>query len=166
VRQMLNQAGLHRLKIFASSSLNEYETDRLLSHNAPIDGFVVGTHMGTSSDAPFLDRAYKLVEYGGRPRLNLSTHKSVLPGRKQVFRDSGRDVIGLADERLPGRPPLSQVMKNGKRVSPPESLQACRTRCLASVGELKDGTQEVEISPLLQQLYSNLANADLTDVSG
>jgi nicotinate phosphoribosyltransferase len=59
--------------------------EELLLSGAPIDGFGVGTHMGTSA-SPFLDAAYKLVEYAGTPRMKFSTAKTTLPGRKQVFR--------------------------------------------------------------------------------
>src|SRR5262249_5597743 len=63
VRAMLDQAGLNRVQIFVSNSLDEYAIERLLASGAPIDGFGVGAHLATSSDAPVLDTAYKLVEY-------------------------------------------------------------------------------------------------------
>jgi nicotinate phosphoribosyltransferase len=45
----------------------------------------------------------------------------VLPGAKQVFREEEhgtamRDTIASAEERLPGRPLLQAVMRNGKRL--------------------------------------------------
>jgi nicotinate phosphoribosyltransferase len=129
VRSMLDQAGLRQVKIFVSSSLDEYEIERLIAAGAPIDGFGVGAHMATSSDAPVLDTAYKLAEYAGQPKLKLSESKTTLPGRKQVFRDAAGDTIGLRGEPLPGEPLLAQVMAGGKRLHPPESLQSCRERC-------------------------------------
>ena len=33
----------------------------------PIDAYGVGTEMGVSADAPYLDSAYKLAAYDGRP---------------------------------------------------------------------------------------------------
>ena len=39
--------------------------------------------------------------------------KSNLPGRHQVFRGAGGDVIGLVDEELPGRPLLEPVLPAG-----------------------------------------------------
>ena len=120
VRHMLDQAGLAHVQIFASGSLDEYEIDRLLSSGVPIDGFGVGTAMGVSADAPYLDIVYKLTSYAGDGRVKLSANKPVLPGRKQVFRNAEgdrytRDTIGRADESLPGRPLLSPVMRDGKR---------------------------------------------------
>ena len=75
--------------------------------------------MGVSADAPYLDIVYKLASYAGEGRVKLATDKPVLPGRKQVFRmsdgerDTG-DTIARADEDLPGRSLLEQVMRGGK----------------------------------------------------
>ena len=124
VRNALDQAGLSRVQVFASGSLDEYEIDALLTSGAPIDGFGVGTAMGVSADAPYLDIVYKLTSYAGDGRVKLSANKPVLPGRKQVFRvadgdrDTG-DTIARADEDLPGRPLLRPVMRNGERLTPP-----------------------------------------------
>ena len=70
----------------ARIDLAEVEVDRLVRGGAPIDAFGIGTRMGVSADAPYLDSAYKLVEYDGRPILKLSAQKVTEPGRKQVFR--------------------------------------------------------------------------------
>jgi nicotinate phosphoribosyltransferase len=120
-RQILDDAGLERVEIFASGSLDEYEVARLLGEGAPIDGFGVGTRMGVSSDAPSLDMAYKLTAYAGRGRLKLAPGKRILPGRKQIYRseEGGRavgDVLALADEALSGRPLLRKVMERGRRL--------------------------------------------------
>jgi nicotinate phosphoribosyltransferase len=120
-RQILDAAGLQRVKLIASGGLDEDSVAALTSAGAPIDIYGVGTNMGVSRDAPDLDIAYKLCEYGGRGRVKLSTGKPILPGRKQVFRaaDMGHDVhdlIGRADEVLPGRPLLVPVMRAGERL--------------------------------------------------
>ena len=120
-RRLLDEAGLEKVEIFASGGLNEDVITNLLTSNAPIDGFGVGTSMGVSSDAPDLDIAYKLSEYAGKGRLKLSTGKPILPGRKQVFRieENGkdvRDVIACADEDPVGRPLLVPMMRKGKRL--------------------------------------------------
>ena len=120
-RRLLDRAGLSRVEIFASGGLDEERIAQLISANAPIDGFGVGSSMGVSDDAPVLDIAYKLCEYAGQGRLKLSTGKPVLPGRKQVFRMMEKDrdvsdVIARADEDLPGRALLVPVMRNGKRL--------------------------------------------------
>jgi nicotinate phosphoribosyltransferase len=120
-RRLLDEAGLCNVEIFASGGLNEDVITTLLSSNAPIDGFGVGTSMGVSSDAPDLDIVYKLSEYAGKGRLKLSTGKPIFPGRKQVFRiekdgQDVRDVIACADEDPVGRPLLVPMMRNGKRL--------------------------------------------------
>ena len=118
-RKMLDEAGLQRVKIFASSGLDEYKIQELMSSGAPIDVFGVGTKLAVIADAPELDIAYKLVEYGGKGRLKLSTKKLLYPGRKQVFRqiDNGRmvgDVIGRFDEPLAGEPLLKTLLLRGQ----------------------------------------------------
>ncbi len=118
-RKMLDDAGLQRVKIFASSSLDEYKIQELVHSGAPIDAFGVGTKLAVIADAPDLDMAYKLVEYGGKGRLKLSAKKLLYPGRKQVFRqiDNGqmvRDVIGRFDEPLAGEPLLKPLLLQGQ----------------------------------------------------
>jgi nicotinate phosphoribosyltransferase len=120
-RRMLDQAGLKHVRIFASGSLNEIAIDDLVRGGAPIDAFGVGTQMGVSADYPYLDTAYKMVMYEGRPVMKLSRDKISAPGRKQVFRRSQpfSDVLGLRDEPVPsGRQRLLEpLMKNGKRTA-------------------------------------------------
>jgi len=117
-RKLLDEASLQHVTIFASSSLDEYEIQKLVNSGAPIDAFGVGTKLAVMEDASHLDMAYKLVEYGGKGRLKLSTSKVLHPGRKQVFRlvENGRmigDVIGRFDEPPPGEPLLQAVMRRG-----------------------------------------------------
>src|SRR5207344_2422874 len=87
VRAILDAGGLEAVGIVASSSLDERAIDTLVRSGAPIDTFAPGTHVVTSSDAPFLDCAYKLVEYAGRPCFKRSEGKVTYPGRKQVRRE-------------------------------------------------------------------------------
>jgi len=119
-RALLDAAGLHTVRIFASNSLDEYVIADLLRRGAPIDGFGVGTRMGTMADHPYLDSAYKLCAYGGRSRMKWAEDKSNLPGRKQLYRTfhAGHavgDVIALADEPHDGQPLLECVMRHGRR---------------------------------------------------
>lgn len=117
-RTILDAAGLANVQIVASNSLDEYSIAQLVAAKAPIDSFGVGVHMSVSSDAPYLDTAYKLVEYDGRPKMKLSADKLNLPGRKQVFRQPCRDVIGLHNEVIEGERRLVKVMANGRRTEP------------------------------------------------
>ncbi len=148
-RSLLDGAGLHRVRIFASGSLDEWEIDALLRGGAPIDAFGVGTRMGVSHDAPYLDMAYKLVEYEGRGRIKLSPGKQVLPGRKQVHRleEGGMargDVVTAADEVVRGgRPLLRKVMEGGRRLEAGD-LEAARKRAREEIARLPDPVRGLE----------------------
>src|SRR5260370_16221317 len=102
-RTLLDQAGLKEVRIFASGGLDDLSIDKLVRDGALIDAFGVGTRMGVSADHPYLDTAYKLVCYDGRPVMKLSRGKVSEPGSKQVFRRSRPfgDLIGLDDEDAP-----------------------------------------------------------------
>lgn len=149
-RALLYEAGLAQVGVFASGDLDEYRIAELVAADAPVSGFGVGTRMGTSADAPFLNCAYKLVEYAGRPCMKLSAAKMTLPGRKQVFRHlrgsrAGGDVVGMHDERQAGRPLLVPVMREGRRLpdaSPP--LAKVRTYCREELASLPRELQSLE----------------------
>ncbi|MGO9431772.1 nicotinate phosphoribosyltransferase [Rhodoblastus sp.] len=140
-RAMLDEAGLAQLKIVASGGLTEKRVEALVKAGAPIDIFGVGTEMSVSADAPCLDIAYKLTEYARVGRMKLSSLKSTMPGRKQVFRQESdgvavRDVIARADEACDGTPLLQQVMRRGKRLSPPTGLSAIQDRTARQIGKM------------------------------
>lgn len=133
VRQILDREGLNDVLIFASGGFDEYRIEESLKQGAQIDAFGVGTRIGVSSDAPYTNIAFKLVEYDHRPVLKLSSGKQNLAGKKQVFRTSvngqlNKDMIGLRNEESGGEKLLKQVMGNGKRLTPPEPLKKIRKR--------------------------------------
>jgi len=176
-RRLLDAAGLQHIGIFASSGLDEHVIVDLLDSGAPINGFGVGTGMSVSEDAPALDMAYKLSQYGGSGRTKLSRHKPILPGRKQVFRqeDGGtavRDVIGRAEERLEGRPLLQLMMRGGAPV--PEasaSLESLRRRAAEELARLPAHVTAIApatprypvvVSDALEQHHARVREAVLT----
>jgi nicotinate phosphoribosyltransferase len=121
LRRELDEAGLQEVNIFASGSLDESVIQDLLESGAPVDGFGVGTKMGVSHDAPYLDMVYKLASYAGKGRMKTSTGKATLPHQKQIFRQEGeteyiQDILAAFSENHPGRPLLRQVMHNGERL--------------------------------------------------
>ncbi len=142
VRRILDQGGAGQVKIFASGGLNEYELEKLRAAGAPIDGFGVGTDLDVSSDAPYLDCAYKLQEYDGRARRKRSSGKATWPGRKQVFRRfdaDGKlagDTIGLETEQIEGEALIAPVMRYGRRLQTAESLDEIRQRAKRSMAML------------------------------
>jgi nicotinate phosphoribosyltransferase len=132
-RTILDEAGLHQARIFASGGLDELEVHELVSAGAPVDAFGIGTQMGVSADAPYVDSVYKLVEYDGRPVMKLSSAKVSAPGRKQVWRrrdEEHSDVLGLRDEPGPSgsEPLLEQVMLAGRRTRPEPPIEESRAR--------------------------------------
>ncbi len=152
-RRILDGAGLQRVSIFASGSLNEDKVAHLIAAGAPIDGFGVGTEMGVSSDAPSLEIIYKLVEYDGKGRLKLSPGKTVLPGQKQIFRMeranvADHDVLACDDEQLGGRPLLQQVMRAGVRVDMGRvTLDAARSRARQELDRLPAVLRSLQPAP-------------------
>lgn len=120
-RKRLDQAGLEQVQIFASGGLDEHRIDQLVSAEAPIDGFGVGTTLGVIRDCPALDCAYKLMSYAGQPRIKLSSGKAITPGRKQIFRSQAQgrmtqDTIARFDESGFGTPLLVPVFRGGQRI--------------------------------------------------
>jgi nicotinate phosphoribosyltransferase len=133
VRRIFDDAGLFDVKIFASSGFDEFKIAKVIAQSAKIDAFGVGTKVGVSADAPYLDVVYKMVHYKDRDVRKLSPGKITLAGEKQVFRKSdpnGRyleDIIGLRDDIVDqGTPLLKKVMENGEILQPHPPLQAIR----------------------------------------
>jgi len=150
-RRLLDEAGLEGVQIIASGGLDEYKIAKLIDRGAPIDGFGVGTKMGTSADQPALDSAYKLCGYAGEPRMKLSKEKSNLPGRKQVVRQyeeglAVRDVIATETEQINGSPLLERVMADGERTEAGASrpLTALREHAEARLSELPERLQALD----------------------
>jgi nicotinate phosphoribosyltransferase len=147
-RRLLNEAGLAQVTIFASSSLDEYEVQKLVASGAPIDAFGVGTRLAVIDGASHVDMAYKLVEYAGKPRLKLSSSKVLYPGRKQVFRQTRNgtfsgDMIGRFDETLPGNPLLLPVMRAGVPLTS-VNLNDSRKRLRLALSRLAPALRELD----------------------
>ncbi|HRO86469.1 MAG TPA: hypothetical protein PLH21_00320, partial [Chiayiivirga sp.] len=109
-RAMLDDAGLHEVKIAASNQLDEYVVRSLRQQGAPIDIFGVGTSLVTGQPDAALDGVYKLACAQGEPRIKVSESlvKTTLPGLKQVHRFlaadgqfHGVDAVALEDEAAP-----------------------------------------------------------------
>ncbi|WP_141576763.1 nicotinate phosphoribosyltransferase [Actinomadura sp. WMMA1423] len=139
-RSMLDEAGMAGARIVASGGLDEYRIADLAAAGAPIDVYGVGTKMGVSADAPYLDSAYKLVAYEDRPVMKLSTGKITAPCPKQVHRGADGDLVALRDEPAPDgtEPLLVPVMAGGRRLADAEPLERVRERCAADMAALPD----------------------------
>ncbi|BBO69652.1 nicotinate phosphoribosyltransferase [Desulfosarcina alkanivorans] len=171
VRRILDEAGLTEARIFASSGFDEYALERLVADGACIDAFGVGTRMGTSADAPYLDMVYKMVRMGDRNVRKVSEGKMTLAGEKQVFRRAaadGRflgDVIGLRDDPPDGAAALlTPVMQKGRPVGPMPTLSEIRSRFSENFERLDDGHKRftdpqpypVQISDRLAEIQDGL----------
>jgi nicotinate phosphoribosyltransferase len=169
VRSVLDEGGLRETRIIASGGLDEDSIDALMRAGAPLDAFGVGSALACASDHPVLDCAYKLQSYAGAARRKRSTGKATWPGVKQVFRREvdgtyAGDTVALADEPAEGTPLLVPVMRAGRRVSPPEPLDAIRARLRSELDALPAALTElaiappypVEISPAIRALAARL----------
>ena len=151
-REMLDAAGLASVRIIVSGELDARAIAEVVAAQAPIDGFGVGTALAVSTDAPYLDTAYKLASYAGQGRMKLSASKRTWPGRKQVFRQieegvAVRDVLGMVDEELDGRPLLEAVMAHGQRIrETPPSLAESRRHAARSLSELPDRVRGLRLA--------------------
>jgi nicotinate phosphoribosyltransferase len=170
-RAILDAAGLTGVRIVASGGLDEYGVDRLVRARAPIDVYAVGTKVGVAEDAPYLDAAYKLVEYDGHPVMKLSSAKVTAPGRKQVFRRPGQpDVIALAGEEPPeaAQPLLRTVMRDGRRTWSPDHWQDARKRLREDLAALPGPALRIEdpepVPPVWSKALTRLTASVRTDI--
>jgi nicotinate phosphoribosyltransferase len=160
VRHILDQGGLHDVTIFASSSIDEYLIREHAQNHIPIDGYGIGTHLDTSADAPYLDCAYKLQEYAGRPRRKRSEGKATWPGRKQVYRHYQKDgimrsdVVAVENEVRDGRALLQPVMREGRRTNPAPTLTAIREYAAGELAGLPPPLRELRHEPAYPVLIS------------
>lgn len=121
-RQMLDEAGLADVKIFAGGDLDEYIVTSLKLQGAKIDMYGIGTKLITSFTNPSLGGVYKLCaiedETGVHPKMKISDNhaKVTNPGEKRIYRfiskTTGKalaDVICLADEVIDETKPYRLV---------------------------------------------------------
>ncbi len=149
-RKILDENGFKDVKIIVSGGINEYKIKKLLDEGAPIDGWGVGTELVVSADVPYLDCAYKLVEYNGRPVMKFSKRKMTLPYRKQVYRfyENGifkKDVIAKYNENIEGgKPLLKQYIKDGKLISKLPDINSIKEKAIKSFESLPDQYKDIE----------------------
>ena len=151
-RALLDEAGMPEARIVASGDLEENQIAQLTAAGAPIDSFGVGTDLGTSRDSPVVNGIYKLVAHqvdgSWQDVRKRSPEKATVPGAKQVFRDYAEgemrgDVIGRAEEHLPGRELLVPVVRNGSLVRE-ETIAQMSERARAELQALPAGLRELD----------------------
>ena len=153
-RKMLDAAGLKYVRIFASGNLDEFRIKELLQKGARVDSFGVGTHMGSSIDAPCLDVIYKLSEVSNEsgnfsPTMKLSQGKVTYPGRKQVFRLRDKlgkyleDTLALEKENIKGVPLLKKVVLKGRVIYQIPPLEKIRKKVAQGLSGFPSGLTAV-----------------------
>jgi len=164
VRKIFDNAGLFDVKIFASSGFDEFKIAKVIDQGAKIDAFGVGTKVGVSADAPYLDVVYKMVHFKNRDVRKLSPGKMTLAGEKQVFRKSDpndcylEDIMGLRDDIIDqGKPLLKKVMENGEILRPHPPLQTIRKSFKKNFALLDDRYKSIsEYKPYPVKLSNSL----------
>ncbi len=162
-RKLLDEAGLKEAKIFVSGGINEYKIKELLDAGAPIDAWGVGTELVVSADIPYLDCAYKLVEYDGKPKMKLSTKKITYPSKKQVFRyyKNGvieKDILAVYDEKLDGEKLLKKFIENGNLVLDLPSLEQIRQKAINNLSKLPENIKDIYSQEIFLPQISNKLN--------
>ena len=154
VRDILDEAGLFDVKIFASGGFDEYKISEIIADGACIDAFGVGTKVGVSADVPYLNIVYKMVRFRDRNVRKLSSGKVTLAGEKQVFRETGadgrycKDTIGLRNESIPKAAPLlEKVMEAGRCLRPHPNLTVIRNRFKENFARLDDRFKSLQGPP-------------------
>jgi nicotinate phosphoribosyltransferase len=155
VRRILDGAGLPEMKIYASSSFDEFKIEDCLRAGAPIDAFGVGTRVGVSADMPYLDIVYKLVHLGPRDIRKLSPGKVSLAGRKQIFRRT--DTAGIYREDLLGC--REEVVRDAHPLLKPVMAKGCRTAPSEALGDLRQRTarQFARLAPRYKTIRRHVA---------
>ncbi|RLJ70946.1 nicotinate phosphoribosyltransferase [Hydrogenivirga caldilitoris] len=149
VRRILDEGGLKEVKIIVSGGVDEYRIDKWLSKGCPIDAFGVGTKFITSADAPYLDMAYKLVEYEGKPKVKTSPGKATFPFKRQVYRFYGekgmeRDEVVIYGEEAEGESLVDKVIEGGSLKIKLPSLNEIRERMMEDIERLPPELKSLE----------------------
>lgn len=132
IREQLDKADMHSVRILASGDLDEWKIEDLLKAGAAIDSFGVGTALGSGAGSPergieggALGAVYKEVwhvdEAGNEyPKVKVAGAKSTWPGKKEVYRHPNwtEDIVQLAQEPRPDNyhRMLRPVMRNGEMI--------------------------------------------------
>lgn len=87
-REMLDEAGLKKCKIFATNALDEYIITELERQGCMVDSYGVGDAIATSKHNPCFGNVFKLVQVDNMPVLKRSeeTVKLINPGFQITYR--------------------------------------------------------------------------------
>lgn len=152
VRRKLNESGMEYVKIMLSGSLDEYQIECLLQKKAPVDAFGVGTKLGVSSDVPYLDTAYKLVEYRGKGMMKTSAEKETLPFLKSVRRKVGKErwlyEIGMRGEFE------EEMLREIDLTQSSDDIKEIKKRAEKELGDLPERYRDIHNPEVLEIMIS------------
>jgi nicotinate phosphoribosyltransferase len=170
VRDALDKAGMNRVKILGSGSLDEYRIRDLHNNEAPIDMLAVGRRLAVGGGDPGMSMAYRIAEFGRGVGAELVTRPgaSSYPGLKQVVRGTQRDMICFEDEaelvelEIDGCALLKPVVEGGERVGPRGSVKDAVARREASLAAMPESICRLtQPEPWLVSVTDRLAEASL-----
>ena len=149
VRRLLDEGGLRDVRVIVSGGVDEYRIEEWLSKGCPIDAFGVGTKFITSADAPYLDMAYKLVEYEGKPKFKTSPGKATFPYKRQILRFySGslmdHDEVVRYGEEHGGERLVEKVVEGGTLKIKLPKLEEIRERLMEDIERLPPGLKTLK----------------------
>jgi len=165
IRKILDHAGRKSAKIMATGDLDEHIIHEMVSKQAPVDYFGVGTELSTSRDDPALNGVYKLVgirtksnnlkgsKYQTIYKRKKSPGKENFPGPKQVHRLIRKnilvtDILTLDDEEVTdGIPMLKHYINDGKVREILPSIMEIRSWCRNQISMLPQKFRSLDCVP-------------------
>ena len=176
VRNILDTNGLDYVKIIASNDLDEFQIDKLLKNDAPIDMFGVGTRLATGANfdsiedhggVSALGGVYKVVESDGKPIVKKSVDepdKATIPFRKQVYRLKNTDgkykrdcLTRWNDNTSQGEPLLVPIVEQGELVYDFPSLQSVQSYTVSELDMLDNVHKHLKFPrPYDVEIHSSL----------
>jgi len=153
-RELLDNAGFHETRIFASGDMDEYQIQTMKDNHAEINAWGIGTKLVTSYDQPALNTIYKLAAirnddqtWNYKLKISDQPEKTTLAGIMQVRRyytqqkfisDVIYDVeLGINDAFVPGSDQyedlLVPIFRQGKLVYQQPDISSIRDRTLAQM---------------------------------
>ncbi|KJJ84130.1 Nicotinate phosphoribosyltransferase [Candidatus Omnitrophus magneticus] len=153
VREILDNAGLFYVKIFASDDLDEYKITDLISRGAMIDAFGVGTNLITGGSQSSLklelqpsfgENVFKITGKDGKVSRYIETPKNI------------RTLNVTLDEQIEEL--LVPYWRNGERVALENKVEEARDRTIKNLKALPDNVKllkNAETIPLQEQVVIN-----------
>ncbi len=159
-RQLLDASGFPKAEIVASNDLDEHAIEALKRRGAAVSVWGVGTRLATAHDDPALGGVFKLAamrDAEGRwtypVKHSEDPEKSTLPGIHQTRRFLHgrkflRDLIfdaelGADQTDEPHEDLLRPVLRSGRRVEEPPTLDESRAHALDQLARLPAGTKRL-----------------------